>query len=314
MAQKSIGKTLHYLRAVYDGNPFDLGTLIIASCIELNTVGSREVEFGGGDVVRVQRSKNLSSGAILIHLTRFVPGEKAPTLQPHANSQEDIEEAEAAPPGREFKDGDSFLLVSKHDVIFCSHGITKAKSNLYLQKFFAKAGFEEKDAYFDLNPAAKLDKLQLIKKHGVRSMELGASAFDLSMPEKEQKNWFTNAMSGAWKEFEAVIAKDESLEDQKYREDLLVNVEIRLDGNSYASQSAKTSMEGLAESLLEDPDAPLSEFKIITRDNETISSSDVRLQTYAKVQKQERSVEHNDMWSKMELYFDDLKKQGFLEQ
>lgn len=314
MAKNSIGKTLHYLRAVYDGNPYDLATLLIASCIELNTVGEREIEFAGGDVVRVQRSKYMENGGILIHLTRFVPGEKAPTLQPQANSQEDIEEAEAAPPGKEFKDGDSFLLVTKHDVIFSTHGISKAKSTLYLQKLFVKAGFDEKQAYFDLNPAAKLDKLQLISKHGVRAMELGASAFDLSVPDAEQKNWFTGAMSRAWKEFEAVIAKDETPEDQKFREDLLVNVEVRLDGNSYASQSAKTSIESLARSLLEDSDAPLSEFKIITRDNETISSSDIRLQTRVKVQKQERSVEPNDMWSKMEVYFNDLKKQGLLEQ
>ncbi|WP_157132867.1 hypothetical protein [Marinobacter algicola] len=314
MARNTTGKTLHYLRAVYDGNPFDLGTLMIASCIELNTPGSREIEFGGGDIVRIERSRNIKGGAILVQLTRFVPGEKAPTLQPHADSANDAEESQAPPPGKEFKDGDSFFLVSQHDVIFCSHGISKAKSNLYLQKFFVQAGFEEKVAYFDLNPAAKLDKLKLIKKHGVRSMELGASAFDLSMPKHEQKNWFTGAMSTAWSEIEAVIAKDESMEDQKYREDLLVNVEVRLDGNSYASQGAKNSMEHLAEWLLEDPEAPLSEFKIITRDNEAISSSDIRLQTRVKVQKQERSVEHNDMWSKMEVYFSDLKKQGLLEQ
>ncbi|PHS47270.1 MAG: hypothetical protein COB05_09830 [Marinobacter sp.] len=314
MANNSVGKALHYLRAVYNGNPFDLETLINASCTELSTPGSREVEFGAGDVVRIERARNLRGGAVLVQLTRFVPGEKAPTLQPRANAANDVEEAQAPPPGKEFKDGDSFFLVNKHDVIFSTHGISKAKSSLYLQKLFVKSGFEEKDAYFDLNPAARLDKLTLIKKHGVRAMELGASAFDLSMPQKEQKNWFTSAMASAWSEIEAVIAKDETMEDQKYREDLLVNVEVRLDGNSYASQGAKNSMEHLAEWLLSDSDAPLSEFKIITRDNETISPSDIRLQTRVKVQKQERSVDHNDMWSKMEIYFSDLKKQGLLEQ
>lgn len=314
MAKNTVGKTLHYLRAVYDGQPFDLEGRLRTSCTNLPTVGSREIAFGAGDIVRVQRHKELDGGGFLVHLTRYVPGERTPTLQPQLQHPEDVEGAEAAPPGREFKDGDSFLLVHDHNVIFSSHGITKSKSNLYLQKLFEQAGFEPEDSAFDLNPAAKLDKLQLIKKHGVRSMELGASAFDLALPEMEQKNWFNRAMHEAWTRIEPIIAKDDDPEDLKYREDLLVNVEVRLDGNSRASQGAKTSLEALAESVLEDSDAPLSEFKIRTRDDELISSSDIRLQTTVKVKKQDRSVEHNDIWSKMEVYFKDLEKQGLLEQ
>jgi len=65
---------------------------------------------------------------------------------------------------------------------------------------------------------------------------------------------------------------------------------------------------------LDEDDLPVSGFSIVTQKNERITADQIRLQTTAKVTKQDNSVSHNSVWEAMDTYFDDLSQGHLLER
>lgn len=306
-------KTLHYLRVRRDGQPFDLQSEIKKARKKKSNCAATEVELGGGDVVRIQHYTT-ASGRLLLHLTRYVPGVQASTLQPKATTPEDDEGAQPPPKGKEFKDGDCFLLVKQHHVLYCGHGISKSKASLYLSQLFREADLYDESSGFELVPASDLDKLKLIQDHGVKSIHLAVAAFEMSLPKKHRSNWMEKSLGTIGDELKALLSKDQSLTKQKALEDLIVNVEVKLDGNTRAIQSSQDFIEELAETVLDDNDLPVSEFTILTQKNERITSGEIRLQTGVKVETKDNSVSHTSVWGEMGIYFDQISQGNLLEQ
>jgi hypothetical protein len=156
--------------------------------------------------------------------------------------------------------------------------------------------------------------LNLIKEHGVRSVELSTNAFDMSLPNANRKNWVSKTLGFFGDELNALVKKDKTTIEQKELEDLLVSVEVRLDGNTRAVQGAQNFIEELAEGVLFEKDASISEFAIVTQQNERITSCDIRLQTSINVERKDNSVSHNSAWSQLSGYLDELTAGNLLEQ
>ncbi len=116
-------------------------------------------------------------------------------------------------------------------------------------------------------------------------------------------------------ELGALIGKDQSLIEQKALEDLIVTVEVKLDGNTRAIQSSQDFIEDLAETVLDDDiEMPVSDFTIVTQKNERISSGEIRLQTSLKVETKDNSVSHTSAWVEMGMYFDQITQGDLLEK
>lgn len=314
MATKTTSKKVYYLRARHDKKPRELQALIEAARNEKQTVAASEIKFGAGDIVRIQRYKASKGGGVFLHLARYVPGERAPTLQPKAVAKEDNEDAQQAPVGKEFKDGDCFLLASKHHVLYCGHGIHVSKAAHYLVQLFKACKFDDDDLGFELSPVSDLNKVKLLQEHGVRSIRLASNAFDMSIPKKQRGTWISRSFGQVSDELKALIEKDDSIADQKAREDLLVNIELRLDGNTRAADDAQEFIEEVAETVLADVDAPISEFTIVTQKGEAIKPGSIRLQKTYTVTTQDRSVSHIEVWEAMESYLKEIRQSHLLEQ
>lgn len=313
MRNDTTTKTLYYLRVRRDGGLFDLQSVMAKARKKRSNCAASEVALGGGDVVRIQHY-SVSGGRIRVHLSRYIPGVQASTLQPKTTTPEDDEGTQAPPKGKEFKDGDCFLLIKDHHVLYCGHGISKSKTVLYLAQLFREADLHDQSSGFEFVPASNLDKLQLIQNHGVKSIQLAVGAFDLSLPKSRRNSWIAKSFGALGDELTALISKDQSLSQQKALEDLIVNVEVKLDGNTRAIQGSQEFIENLAETVLDDADLPVSEFTIITQKNERITSGEIRLQTGAKVATKDNSVSHTSVWSEMGAYFDEIAQGNLLEQ
>lgn len=313
MLRDSIPKTVYYLRARRGANLFDLQAVVEKARKKKKTCDTTEVTLGDGDVVRIQHYSK-SGGRARLHLSRYIPGVQASTLQPKATTVQDDEGTQPPPKGKEFKDGDCFLIIKEHHVIFCGHGITKSKATLYLSQLFRAAELHDEASGYDLVPISNLDKLKLIQDHGVKSIELGAGAFDLSLPKQQRTNWITKTFGKLGDELEALVGTDQSLTEQKALEDLIVSVQVRLDGNTRAIESSKEFIEDLAETVLDNDDSLVSKFIITTQDGERITASDIRLQTRIKVTTKDNSVSHNNAWEGMEAYFHQIAQGNLLEQ
>lgn len=188
MATEQATKTAYYFRARRNDAPFDLQAMVVRARKKKKTVGDSEVELGGGDIIRIQHYK-ATAGQVLLHLARYVPGVVASTLLPKASAEEDNEGSQPAPKGKEFKEGDCFLLVKDFHVLYCGHGISLPKASLYFSKLFNEAKLYDDSSGFDLTPASNLNKLNLIREHGVRSVQLATNAFDMSLPKAKRKKW-----------------------------------------------------------------------------------------------------------------------------
>ncbi|GAA4951664.1 hypothetical protein [Halioxenophilus aromaticivorans] len=314
MATRTTTKKVYYLRARANQQPKNLQTLVETARSNKPTVADTEVTFGGGDIVRIQHYRQNSGHGVYLHLTRYVPGEKAPTLQPKAVAAEDNEGTQPAPTGKEFKDGDCYLLIQQHHVLFCSHGIHVAKAIQYLAMLFKKCDMDQSGREFDVSPVSNLDKVKLLQEHGVRSILLSTNAFDISLPEAERGSWISRTFGKLSDEFNALMEKDDSIADQKIKEDLLVNVELRLNGNTRAAQDTQDFIEDVAESVLSDTDSPISEFAIVTQSGETVKPGSIRLQKGFRVPVIDGALSHISIWDSMESYYTELRQGNILEQ
>lgn len=313
MTKKTTTKILHYLRAQQSGQPFDLQSMVKKARKKEKTVEASEVKLGGEEIVRIQHYSD-KGNCVRVHLTRYLPGVPAETLQPKAPAEEDDEETQAPPKGREFKDGDAFLYIKNYHLLYCGHGISQSKVESYLSQLFFKAGLKDESSLFELVPTGNVDKLKLLQDHGVRSIQLSVSAFDASLPRKQRKNWFDKGLGAFGDELSALMSKEYRPETLKALEDLIVYVEVKLDRNTQAVQAAQDFIGDLAEPLLDKSDPSDDSFTIITQKDEKITASDIRLRTSVTVDRQANSISYISVWERMDAYFDELTKDRLLEQ
>lgn len=310
-------KKAYYLRSKgADNKLLDLQKTITSAREKKSTVAESEISLPGKEVLRIQhyRPSGTNTPYVLLHIVRYFPGDEASILKPKVHVAEDNEGAVPAPEGSEFKDGDSFVLVSNHHVLFTSHGISLNKSVVYLKKYLELANEPLNSRHFELSPAGNLDKLKMIQDHGVRSIQLSCNAFEIGLPSPSQPGVISKAFKSISDEISAMVTKDDSVAEQRAKEDILVNVELRLDGNTRASLAAQSLIKKMGESVLDDEDSPAGEFAIITTSDERISPSEIRLQTSIKAIKEGGSVNHESVWAEFKRYFNDLANTNLIEQ
>ncbi|GGM30739.1 hypothetical protein ACFQDN_23705 [Pseudomonas asuensis] len=273
------------------------------------SIGESEIRLFE-DVVRIQRFKDSAVGR-LYHLARYSPGTRSSTLTPKANGKLDTEGSLGAPTGKEFKTGESYLLINEHNVLFCGHGLTYQKCAGYIFRLIKDQGYDVEP--ITLHPSSNIDKVMILNAQGAKSIRLNVNAYKLSVP-KANTGWFGEVLASVGEEVKALISKDPSRSQEKSLEDMTVALEISLEGNSRATVESKDTITDLANEVLSDDDSPVDSFTIITRDGTPITSEDVKLHSAILVEKKGTSLDHVQIWDGMVKYFGQLKKQKLLEQ
>lgn len=311
MVTKNVRKTAYYLRATKDSKPFDLES-VIRACRQVNSsVAASEALVGAEDIVRIQHYKETANSTYL-HLASYIPGEKAPTLRPRAMATDDNESAQTAPAGQEFKGKDCFFFISGHDVLYCGHGITIQKAKAY---FFILAGKSNITGLnFELEASSNVDKLRLLKMHGVQSIEMSTNAYQASLMYEKPAGGLAGLFKKTLNEFQALIAKDEDEASLKAMEDLIVNVELRLDGNTRASIGAQKAISKMATDTIIDDENNIGELTIVTQNKDRVKVSDIRLQSAFNVERVDGSLSCSEVWQKLSAYYDDIKAANLQEQ
>ncbi len=265
-------------------------------------------------IIRIQhRRVGGASKPLLLHLVRYVPGEKAATLDPEPEGTEDDGGEQRPPRGKEFKAGECFLLVKNADVLFCAGGITSTAARVYARNLFTSCGIDKELCDFDLRPAADLDRLAIIRKRGVSSIQLGSVAFEASrylLPERA--SFGRSVLKSVSDQVQALVAKDDTVLEQRVMEDLIVNVELKLQGNSQADIEAQRSIDDMAVHMLRHEESTRG-FVIVTRDGNRLTDLAVKLHKRIKVLANNNSLDHESVWLEMRGYFDELRESKLLE-
>lgn len=307
-------KALRYFRCIdEEQQPFDVESLIRFARQSLPTVASSEWRRAG-EVIRIQHLRD--DNGLFMHFVRYVPGENSDTLTPGADQAEDNEEPHPAPDGMEYKDGDFFILCKGHDIIGCAHGMSMhhGKIAAYL-KHYLKVGHVDDhhpdgiEYNFQISTALNLEKFRLIETHGVSRIGFQASAYNASYRELapgsligRARNTLGNAIKNRFERFD-------QQRELEIMEDLVLEASIKLKGNSRADEGAQSELRRIAEESLEDDSVT-----IYTQKNEAIKASDIRLQTKVSLDKHGKSVHHDEVWRKMNIYYCDLQRDRLLDQ
>ncbi|MHC6224011.1 hypothetical protein ACYU03_04425 [Pseudomonas sp. X10] len=305
-----VNKRIYYFR-VLDGSGSALDfSEALAEISDRITIGDSEITMID-EVVRIQRFEDTADGR-LYHITKYSPGSQNTTLTPRAAVKEDEEVGVDPPKGKEFKSGECYIFVSGFHILFCGHGLTHAKAAQYFFRLL-KDNAREVDN-FRFMPISNVDKLQLLNEQGVKSIRLNIAAYKLSLP-KVRRNWISQSFTSVTDELAALIKKDATRSEEKALEDLMVSIEVGLEGNSRAAEDSKATVVDLAKEIIEDDELfDLDSFTILTRENTPITGGDVRLHTTVRPEKEGSSLSRAIIWDGMKVYFGQLKKQKLLEQ
>lgn len=311
MATKNVRKTAYYLRATQGSKPFDLES-VIRACRQVNSsVAASEALVGAEDIVRIQHYREATDGTYL-HLASYIPGEKAPTLRPKVMDTDDNESAQTAPAGQEFKGKDCFFFISGHNVLYCGHGITIQKAKAYFFILASKSNIT--GLSFELEASSNVDKLRLLKMHGVQAIEMSTSTYQASLMYEKPVGGLAGLFMKTLDEVKALVEKDEDAVSLKAMEDLIVNVEVRLDGNTRASLRAQEAISKMATDALLDEENNIGEFTIVTQSKDRIKVSDIRLQSAFNVERVDGSLSHSEVWQKLNAYYDGIRAANLQEQ
>lgn len=311
MAVKQATKRIYYFRSVSnDKQPVDIQKKTKAALSVLPHIADTEVNFAD-EVIRIQRRADQDKRDYL-HIVNYAPGEKSSTLTPSIRKTDDNEVGHAPPAGKEYKKGEAFIVIKNSDILFCSNGLTYQKVELYLHRLFQDTNVSTER--FKLKPASNLDKIKLLRAQGVKSVRLNISAFKLSLPAKKKASWLGRTLAPIAAEFTALAGKDRSRSEEKALEDMIVSIEVGLDGNSRATNDAKDTVTDLAAEVLDNELDNIDSFVIMTRDNTPITSESIKLHTDFKVSKSDTSIDFGETWRAMEAYFNRLTTDNLLEQ
>ena len=120
------------------------------------------------------------SDDVVFQFSTSVPGEEASTIPKNTDAAQANLNTSPPPDGFDFSDGDIICLVSGNNVFVLASGLRDAHVDVYLQALFTKAGLDERARHVVLKKSADLNRLEMIRSSGVKSLKLNV---DISAPE-----------------------------------------------------------------------------------------------------------------------------------
>lgn len=210
--------------------------------------------------------------------------------------------------------GEDPLIIHKHNVLFCGSGISHQKATSYITQLIRAKGKVERGWGFDLAPATSIDKLKLIQTQGVREVNLHTSVYSQTGGTISPNGFLRKTFRKLKDEISAITKKDDSTATMKALEDLLVDIKIRLDGNTRASTDAKHTIDDMAELILEDLDESIQGFTITTTNGQKITADQIRVSKTISIPKDESGFSHTSAWGEMETFLSEIRRSGTDEQ
>lgn len=295
------------MHVLSDNKTVDLRSSLLSIRERCSSVMDTAVDFPDGSVIRIQRFREDDSRAF-VQLVRYVPGEKTPTIISSPVSSEDVGDLASPPEGREYKDGDCYLLCSNKYVIFCQNGISSDKAGVYLSNIISSVlGVGD---VFRLVPVARIDRVTLLARHGVKSISFKMSAHRLSV----DSTFDSGRKLGFFSGLASIFKKDDSLEEQDSKlNDIMIGIDVSARGNRRASQPSKDALCALGLNLLKGDLGDTEDICIITNNNEKLSLDSIRMQTSVNIKMAEKSLDFESAFDKMVGYMNDLKSEGLLD-
>lgn len=219
-----LNKSIHYFRATSNpsGERLDLEEHV-RSMLQL-AANVAESQVKQLDKITQILNRQLSDHkGLFLHIGSGTLDEHMRTMQNNANSDHDIGSTQAPPTDHSFLNGEAFIYIKQHHVIFCGHGLRLRAVVSYLTSLnqqLCKIKESLAPINFDLHAVANSKKLSLIQEHGVRSISLKASIYDLTFQKLVQER--QPELAKIFNKFKDLVSIDPTQEEMAAAADIQV--------------------------------------------------------------------------------------------
>jgi hypothetical protein len=325
-------KRLFYRRASWtDQNKETLEKLLKISHDKFKSTFDRKFEGLYGNEIKCARYVIKKNVGLFFQIASSIPGRATSAIDKPSSAtiNSDITEINA-PEGKDFLDGDVFLLVQGNNVILIQSGARENVALYYLAQMLKKNSYEKEAMSLSFEKIAKEDKVKMIHDQGVKSVELNSSLFEASLRHFEQKKdqekketKIFDVMGNIAKTLKQVFSEDPKLKEINELENVNIKLSISFDGKEAMkkehknqvgfgmlgrSRLEKTSKKILEEYLEENVDG----FTIITQNNNRITSNEIVISDIYRIKTFGNSLVANDAFEKLENYLKQLDNQAIL--
>ena len=187
MAKAQKTKKLYYRRATWEKQEkATLQSLLNEAHETLTTTGQRTFQTANGEIkgARVESSDK----GLLMQIAAYAPGEPTSTIDKNKRAKAATITAEPAPEGKDYLDGDVFVLVTGNHVILCPSGVRESVATNYFSYALTKVGKTNVATTLELDKVAKTSKLKMIQEEGVKEILLQSSLYEASLMQFDAKN------------------------------------------------------------------------------------------------------------------------------
>lgn len=304
-------KTLHYRRAEWTNN----GSFTFEECLgeayrALNDVEDRTIMRANGQCIRWLKKREPHSGGIFVHIAADTPGEEASVIPiPKKGTAEADVYTASAPSDAEYMDADAFLYVVGNHVAICLTGWRESTVAQFIFDIFEKAELADEKMQFELIKVANTKTLAMLRKEGVKEIDLRASLFKATVEYENRKTSTSGILRAVGKHIGAIFKDEEAPLDAGLRVAVTISTDKRVRQHTALNSKRiqKMAVDVFKNSTSSD------DFVIVTNAGNRIGSDDVSIREIVEIESQGKSVRRDKTWERLEVFFKRIRRDGFLE-
>ncbi len=304
-------KTISYRRAEWFVDGLTLEKCVRSANKILKTVDSRSV-YHGDQFVKIAKTKDLTNGGVLLHLTTETPGEAASVVPKASPTSAELDlKTQSPPPDGEWLDGDAFLFVKDDHVCLCTTEVRDGAIKLFFYRYFEKAKIHNGNR-FDLFKVADISKVKLLHKLGVKELEIRAALYKATADYEKRKNTVIGFTGAIGKHVRAFLGKANDVTP----DGLTVCLSLKTDGRSGKSalKLGESRIEALATDVVKNDGGDDYDYAILTNNGQRITQEEIFMRRKVPIESHGKTVRCDKAWKELTNFFEYLEEIGALEQ
>lgn len=307
----TLERTLSYRRAIW------LDVLIEGENLEefckkalrkRNQIGNRRLVRAGGQRLFCNQHYTPRSGGIFLHLVADTPGDHASVVSTLDDDKDLSEVRTARPPAnREYLDGDIFLLVNGDNVCLCATALREAAAVEYFHFLFQEAELPDRSVQFDLEKIANVDKVRMIRRQGIKEIELDASLYEATMAHMN-RGLGSSVLRKIGTHFKAFLDDKDIAGEDNVSVRLTLKADLRMNGSRLIGDK---KLRAVAEDVILNPEAA---YTIVTGTGQRFSNDEIVLTKKVNIRQHGKSIAHQAAWDALAEFYRETEASGATAQ
>ena len=310
-------RTITYLRAVWQTQGTVSTTLqqILERCLtSLPNVENTQIPLRDG--LAEIRHRNLTNDQCYLHIAAWTAQEEVSTV-PHEQNVVNSDLSSQAPGNDyDFLDGDGMMLISKNHCLLMPSGLHPKSIEQYVRNLIGHAkniGVPISEAEGNFKLLQIEDKLiikEIIDAGGIKKVDLNVGRYMETVKDDADKFKPRKIIEELGSSIlECITLKDATRRQIEEAENIHAKLIITFD--SRRSGLKHEEFDSIAQDVASEN---LDDVELVTKSGKRIKNSELTLKKSVRIEAFGKTVHHNIAREEMEIFFEELKNSGTLEE